>query len=126
MCRVVISGGATPRRKNSVGPSGGGKTTFSKRLCSDFAGSLRLSISATSRSPRPGEEEGKSYYFISREAFKEKIHAGALFEWEETHGNYYGTLRAVVDESIATGFDLVLDIDIRGRSILRSTFPAKQ
>lgn len=108
-----------------VGPTGGGKTTFSLRLREEFPTSTRLSISATSRAPRSGEEEGRSYFFMTREQFESKIKAGAFFEWEETHGNLYGTLRETVNDAISKGIDLVLDVDIRGAINFKKHFPAE-
>lgn len=97
-----------------VGPTGGGKTTFSRRLLADYAGSMKLSISATTRAPRPNERDGESYQFLTPEVFKERQDRGEFFETEEIHGNLYGTLRATVEESLNQGTDLLLDIDIRG------------
>jgi guanylate kinase len=75
---------------------------------------VRISVSATTRSPRPGEVDGKSYHFLTREQFEELEKRGDFFESEEVHGNFYGTLRATVEDSIRDGVDLLLDIDIRG------------
>src|ERR1051325_1475038 len=76
-------------------PAGAGKTSLSRRLAADYS-DLILSISATTRDPRPGEEEGREYFFKSRAAFEAMIAAGELFEWAEVNGQLYGTPKAPV------------------------------
>ena len=105
-----------------VGPAGGGKTTLGQRLLTEFP-ETRLSISVTTRAPRPGEVDGQSYYFISLPEFDARIAAGAFFEWEEIHGNRYGTLRSTLTEAIEQGRDLLLDIDIRGALRFKRDYP---
>lgn len=105
-----------------VGPSGSGKTTLAQRLLKDFP-DLKKSISTTSRAPRPGEQNGVSYHFLSRDEFEKKIADKALFEYEETHGNYYGTLQSTIDQTVAGQGDLLLDIDIRGALNFRKRLP---
>ncbi len=97
-----------------IGPAGGGKSTFSRELLKVFKGSTKLSVSVTSRNPRKGEREGVAYYFVSKAQFKNKISRGEFFEWEQVHGNYYGTLKSTVEQSIKSSIDLLLDIDIKG------------
>lgn len=97
-----------------VGPAGSGKSTLGKTLLDACGSSLRLSISVTSRSPRAGEIEGVHYYFVSRAEFEKRVKEGLFFEWEETHGNLYGSLKKTVEDAISGGYDLLLDIDIRG------------
>jgi guanylate kinase len=79
-----------------------------------FPDSLSLSVSATSRVARENEQNGVHYHFLSREEFQKRIEAGEFFEHEEIHGNLYGTLRSAVEDAIASGSDLLLDIDIQG------------
>lgn len=105
-----------------VGPAGSGKTTFAQKLLAEFK-ELSKSISVTSRKPREGEVHGVNYHFVTREDFQKKIAAGEFFEWEETHGNLYGTLKKNLDDAIRSGSDLLLDIDIRGALNFKSTYP---
>jgi guanylate kinase len=94
-------------------PSGAGKTTIARSMLRQFP-SLRFSVSATTRKKRPGEEEGKDYYFLSREEFERRIADDGLVEWEEIYGNLYGTLRAEVEHAMSSGADMLLDIDVNG------------
>lgn len=97
-----------------MGPTGSGKSTFCERLIAEFPEELSYSTSATSRPPRPKEIPGKSYHFLSREEFIARREQGEFFEWEETHGNLYGTLQSTLINGIQTGKDLLFQIDIRG------------
>ncbi len=106
-----------------VGPTGSGKSTLAQHLLKRWPESLRLSISATTREPREGEQDGTHYHFLTRSEFEAKRDAGDFFEWEEVHGNYYGTLRSTLEESIESGVDLLLDIDIRGALSLWKAYP---
>ncbi len=94
-------------------PAGAGKTSLSRRLAADYADMI-LSISATTRDPRPGEQEGREYYFKTRPEFERMIEAGELFEWAEVNGNLYGTPKAPVVEAIHAGKDVLFDIDWQG------------
>jgi guanylate kinase len=94
-------------------PAGAGKTSLSRRLAADYS-DLILSISATTRPPRPGEQEGREYYFKSREAFEAMIAAGELFEWADVNGNLYGTPKAPVTAAMEAGKDVLFDIDWQG------------
>jgi guanylate kinase len=94
-------------------PSGAGKTTLSRKLL-EADGNIAMSISVTTRKPRPGEVEGKDYYFISKEKFEKMIAAGELLEWANVFGNLYGTPRAPVEEALARGRDVLFDIDWQG------------
>ncbi|THD63941.1 guanylate kinase [Phenylobacterium sp.] len=94
-------------------PAGAGKTSLSRRLAADYA-DLILSISATTRPPRPGEEEGREYFFKTREAFMAMAEAGELLEWAEVNGNLYGTPRAPVMATLDAGKDVLFDIDWQG------------
>jgi guanylate kinase len=107
-----------------VGPAGAGKSSVASYLVEKFSPNAKLAISATSRDPRPGEVEGMHYLFTSREQFKKDIEAGRFFEWEETHGNYYGTPQEQIDYVKNSGGITVLDIDIRGAEVFYQSFPA--
>lgn len=94
-------------------PSGAGKTTIARNMLRRFP-SLRFSVSATTRDKRPGEEEGIDYVFLSRADFEKRIGENGLVEWEEIYGNLYGTLTAEVENAMATGGHMLLDIDVKG------------
>jgi len=94
-------------------PSGAGKTSLSRRLVADHA-DMTLSISATTRAPRPGEEEGREYFFKTRENFKTMIAAGDLLEWAEVNNQLYGTPKAPVVAALEAGKDVLFDIDWQG------------
>lgn len=95
-------------------PSGSGKSTLVKMLFEDFE-QLKFSVSATTRSPREGEEDGVHYHFLSKEKFQERIDANDFLEWEEFYsGTRYGTLRSEVDKKLKTGYFVLLDIDVKG------------
>jgi guanylate kinase len=96
------------------GPSGSGKTTVIARLLADASLPLRLSVSVTTRPPRPGEEDGKHYYFWTRERFQQEIAADAFLEWAEVFGNLYGTLRSEVEPYRRQGRVVLLEIDVKG------------
>jgi len=108
-----------------VGPAGSGKTTFANQLLDEYekSGSLCRSVSVTTRAPRRGEVDGVDYHFVSREEFEQKIQSGEFFEWEETHLNLYGTMKNPLESAIATGADIVLDIDIRGALNFKKSYP---
>jgi len=106
-----------------VGPAGAGKSTVCDRLIAEFPDSLQYSTSATSRVPRHGEIPGKSYDFMSREEFVKRKERGEFFEWEEIHGNLYGTPKESLLRGIETGKDLLLQKDIRGALNFKQHFP---
>jgi guanylate kinase len=85
--------------------------------------SVTRSISATTRAPRPGETEGKDYYFVSPERFRSMIHEGAFLEWAEVHGDSYGTPRAPVENLIIEGRVVLMVIDVKGGQSVRAVFP---
>lgn len=97
-------------------PSGCGKSTIIHKLLEgEGALPLEFSVSATNRAPRTGETDGVSYHFMSTEDFRDAVAAGRFIEWEEVYpGRYYGTLRSEIDNKIAAGRDVVLDIDVKG------------
>lgn len=103
-------------------PSGAGKSTLVNYLLPQFP-ELSFSISATSRSPRGKEENGKDYYFLSSEEFKSRVAQDELLEWEEVYaGTYYGTLRSEVERIWAQGKVVVFDIDVVGALNLKRQF----
>ncbi len=103
-------------------PSAGGKGTILKELFRQD-GNLRMSVSATTRQPRPGEENGKDYYFMSREEFQELVAGGRMLEHAEYVGNCYGTPREPVEEWLAQGLDVVLEIDVQGGAQIKRLAP---
>jgi guanylate kinase len=103
-------------------PSGTGKTTLLKPLMAADV-RLRFSISYTTRPPRAGEVDGKDYFFVSTEEFRRLGDTGALVEWVEQFGYGYGTSRDWVREVVASGADLVFDLDSRGARALKKNFP---
>ncbi|CAN5906467.1 guanylate kinase [soil metagenome] len=94
-------------------PAGAGKTSLSRRLVADHDG-MTLSISATTRDARPGEEEAREYFFIDRPTFEAKIAQGHFLEWAEVNGNLYGTPKAPVMAALEEGKDVLFDIDWQG------------
>lgn len=104
------------------GPAGSGKGTVVK-LLRELAGDLALSVSATTRSPRPGEEDGVHYYFITREEFERRIEAGEILEYTEYCGNYYGTPAEAVRQVLESGRDMVLEIEVDGAAQIKKKFP---
>ena len=97
-----------------VSPSGGGKSTMSKRLLNDFD-KLKFSVSATTRPPREGETDGIHYRFLSKEDFQSRIQKNEFLEWEEFYnGILYGTLRENVENELKKGYFILLDIDVLG------------
>lgn len=94
-------------------PSGAGKTTLCRAL-TDSLENLRHSISYTTRKPRPGETDGRDYYFVTEERFRNMVQAGDFAEWAQVHSNLYGTSRRVLNEMRTDGTDVILDIDTQG------------
>lgn len=103
------------------GFSGAGKGTLVKELVKSH--DYRLSVSATTRNPRPGEEHGKEYFFLTRDEFESMIRDGQLFEWAEYVGNYYGTPKAYVMEQLELGHHVILEIEIQGALKVREQCP---
>ncbi|MBU6375302.1 MAG: guanylate kinase [Bdellovibrionales bacterium] len=102
-------------------PSGAGKTTLCARLLDEF-NELRLSISTTTRPPRGQERHGREYFFTSRDEFESQIGQGHFAEWANVHGNYYGTSKKVIEDSLLSGQSVLLDIDVQGAESLKKTF----
>ncbi|MCD6309273.1 MAG: guanylate kinase [Candidatus Eremiobacteraeota bacterium] len=95
------------------GPSGAGKSTLLAEVL-DRNPDILFSISATTRKPRPGEKDGVNYYFVSHEKFEKMIEEKAFLEWARVHDNYYGTPVGPVEEHLASGHSVILDIDVQG------------
>lgn len=106
-----------------AGPSGVGKGTLLKRLLQDRP-ELGVSVSVTTRSPRPGERDGEHYHFVSRDRFSEMVEADELLEWAEFAGNCYGTPKAPIEAAIKKGQSVVLEIELLGARQVRQSFPA--
>lgn len=105
------------------GFSGAGKGTIVKKLMNDYPDNYALSISATTRSPRPGEEDGREYFFRTRDQFEEMIRQDALIEHAVYVNNYYGTPKAYVEEQLNIGKDVILEIEIQGALEIKEKFP---
>ncbi|MEP6706977.1 MAG: guanylate kinase [Pyrinomonadaceae bacterium] len=103
-------------------PSGGGKGTLIDRARKSVP-NLSYSVSYTTRSPRPGEVDGREYFFVSRAKFEEMIAAKLFLEWAWVHGNLYGTSRDQVMLEIAAGRDIILEIDVQGATSVRALMP---
>lgn len=105
-----------------VSPSGGGKSTMTKRLLKDFD-RIKFSVSATTRKPRKGEIDGVHYYFLSKENFQKKRQDNEFLEWEEFYnGTLYGTLRSVVENDLNKGYFVLLDIDVLGAKNIKEIY----
>ena len=104
------------------GPSGVGKNTILNQIIARCK-NVRYSISATSRAMRPGEVDGKSYYFVTRERFEQMIARGELLEFAEYVGNYYGTPLQPILDATAQGIDIVMDLDVVGALKVREKVP---
>jgi len=104
------------------GPSGSGKGTLCALLRQALP-NLEYSISLTTRQPRPGEQNGVDYFFVSDDEFKTMIGRGEFLEWAEVYGHHYGTARSVVESCLRSGRDVLLEIDIQGAQNVKRLFP---
>jgi len=104
-------------------PSGAGKSTIARAIMTAHP-AMGFSVSATTRSPRAGEQDGREYYFLSRTEFDRRVDAGEFVEWEEIYGDCYGTLKTEVDRKLAAGHQLLFDIDVKGGLAIRAAYPA--
>ncbi len=105
------------------GFSGAGKGTLMKALLKQYPGQYTLSISATTRQPRDGEEDGREYFFITKEEFEKMIAQEQLIEYARYVNNYYGTPRAYVEQKLEEGKDVILEIEIQGAMKVKKRFP---
>lgn len=117
-------GTASPPRRGLMfvlsSPSGAGKTTLSRRLLAEDS-EISLSVSATTRPPRPGEVDGRDYWFVSPDRFQQMVRGSELLEWATVFNNRYGTPRAPVEATLASGRDVLFDIDWQGTQQLQQT-----
>lgn len=104
------------------GPSGAGKGTLVQRVM-DRVPDAWLSVSATTRDPRPGEQDGVSYLFVTQDEFERMIREGGLLEWAKVHDHGYGTPRRLVEEHIHAGDQVILEIDVQGALQVREKLP---
>lgn len=105
-------------------PSGAGKSSLIKALLAEKRSyEAQVSVSHTTRAPRPGEVDGEHYHFVSEAEFKQLIDENAFFEWAEVFGNYYGTSRVTIEQSLAKGIDILLDIDWQGARQVHQVMP---
>lgn len=123
---TVVSSAAAPPRLGNVlivaAPSGAGKSTLVNALLASDA-SVKLSISYTTRGPRPGETDGREYFFVDVPTFDRMRAAGEFIEWAEVHGHWYGTSSAWIESRVADGDDVLLEIDWQGAQQIRRRFP---
>ena len=105
------------------GPAGVGKGTVVKRACELAEGNIHLSVSATTRAPRPIDSEGVTYYFKTKDEFREMIAQNQVLEWAEYVGNYYGTPRQPVEDALSRGQDVILEIEVQGAMQIKKNFP---
>ena len=103
-------------------PSGAGKTSLVRALLAD-APLMQLSVSFTTRAPRPGEVDGRDYFFVDQPEFERRREAGEFLEWAEVHGNLYATSRTWIEGRIDAGVDIVLEIDWQGATQVQRLFP---
>ncbi len=99
------------------GPSGTGKTTLCRKVCAE--GKAVFSVSCTTRPPRPGEVDGKDYFFLTEEDFLARVDRGELFEYARVHNRWYGTLKSYVFDNLRRGVDVLMDIDVQGATQVR-------
>lgn len=107
-----------------TGPSGVGKGTLLRKLLQRYPDRLTFSISATTRSPRSGEEHGREYWFWARTEFESQIAEGGFLEWAEYAGNLYGTPRQPIEQAIAKGQIMILEIELKGARQVAQSFPS--
>ncbi|MBV8469109.1 MAG: guanylate kinase [Burkholderiaceae bacterium] len=103
-------------------PSGAGKSSLVKALL-ELDAKLMVSISHTSRAPRGQEQHGREYWFVEEQEFRDMVARGDFFEWAQVHGNLYGTSREAIEERMAHGDDVVLEIDYQGALQIKQLFP---
>ena len=115
-----------PRRRGLMlvisSPSGAGKTSLSRRLVAEHP-DLTVSVSATTRAPRPGEQEGREYHFVTPQAFADLVERDAFLEWAQVHDNRYGSPSAITMTALAAGLDVLFDIDWQGARAIAGKAP---
>ena len=105
-------------------PSGAGKSSLINALLAEKRDwTVQVSVSHTTRAPRVGEKNGEHYHFVAVDSFKQLIEENAFFEWAEVFGNYYGTSRITIEQALAEGIDIFLDIDWQGARQVREMMP---
>lgn len=105
-------------------PSGAGKSSMIEALLQRHPnGSMQVSVSTTTRKPRPGETEGEHYYFVDEATFVEQVEAGNFYEHAKVFDHYYGTSRHVIEDTLASGIDVFLDIDWQGARQVKAAYP---
>lgn len=104
------------------GPSGAGKSTVIAKAMENIS-SMRFSVSATTRAPRPGEQDGREYFFVSREQFDDMVKSGQMLEYAAYVGNSYGTPRGAIESMLSEGCDVVLDIEVQGAAQVKTRMP---
>lgn len=114
--------GRVPRLFVVSGPAGVGKGTLVKRVRKERP-NLGLTVSATTRAPRPGEVDGVDYHFMSDAEFSAHVEAGDFLEWAQVHDHRYGTLKSEVDRCLSSGQSVVLEIDVQGARNVRRVYP---
>ena len=104
-------------------PSGAGKTTLTRRLLEEFEGQLEFSVSYTTRAMRPGEVDGRDYWFVTTDEFERMVGRGEFAEWAWVHSNRYGTAQAPIEAALTAGRDIIFDVDFQGGASLSSRWP---
>ncbi|MGN0765657.1 MAG: guanylate kinase [Christensenellales bacterium] len=104
------------------GPSGAGKGTVLAHAIRNYP-NLQYSVSVTTREPRPGEVDGVNYYFVTKDRFKDMLAGGELLEHQQVYGNFYGTPKQKVLDKLEEGYDVVLEIDVKGALDIKNKFP---
>jgi guanylate kinase len=104
------------------GPSGSGKTTIAHKLMTRLS-SREFSVSATTRPARPGEKDGRDYYFLSKQEFLRQVKEEGFVEWEEMFGNYYGTPKSEIEGKPNKGKHIVFDVDVKGALCIKQQYP---
>jgi guanylate kinase len=103
-------------------PSGCGKTTIAKAILAKYP-TMLFSVSATTRSMRVGEVNGRDYFFLTKQEFEDRVRIGDLVEWEEIYGNSYGTLKSEIHRAIDHGYSMMFDVDVKGALSIQQHFP---
>ena len=118
-----MRGGSSPFPVILSAPSGGGKTRIARELLARRS-DVGYSVSCTTRPPRPGEEEGRDYFFLTHDEFVARVGRGEFAEWANVHGKLYGTLRGEVERVLGEGRHVLMDIDVQGAEQFTRAFPA--